>query len=328
MIIVTGAAGFIGSALIWALNKKGITHILAVDELGTSEKWKNLAPLQIADYEEKDDFIYRIQSEPESFSNVEAVLHMGACSSTTESDASYLIQNNFEFSKHLALFCSKKNARFIYASSAATYGGGENGYSDDEAQIHRLLPLNMYAYSKQLFDMWMRRNNLLEGAVGLKFFNVYGPNEYHKAEMRSMVVKAFNQIRSTGKVKLFKSHRPDFKDGRQMRDFIYIKDVTDMTLHFLDITRPGGLYNIGTGEARTWLDMMMALFKELDQTPDIEFIDMPDVLRGKYQYHTEAEMNKLNKAGYLSKTRSLEQGIADYCNYLKAEGACLGSLKD
>ncbi len=324
MIIVTGGAGFIGSALIAALNKRQIADILVVDQLASDEKWKNLRNLSFADYVEKDDFLEMVL-ENKIGPPVEAVFHLGACSSTTETNASYLIKNNYEYTKLLAQWATDADIRFIYASSAATYGDGLAGFSDREGQIDKLRPLNMYGYSKQLFDLWARRTGLLKKIAGLKYFNVFGPNEYHKADMRSFVLKAFEQINAKGKVGLFKSYKPEFKDGEQKRDFIYVKDTADMTLFFLDNPRLTGLFNIGTGKPRTWNDLVKAVFAAMDRQPNIEYIEMPDSIRSQYQYFTEADITKLRKAGYNKKTTSLEDAIKDYVqNYLQKNGYLTG----
>ena len=250
MIIVTGGAGFIGSSLIATLNKCGYDDIIVVDELGSDEKWKNLRRLKFADYLEKDDFLELVISADQSIS-AEAILHMGACSDTTETNCSYLINNNYQYTKELCHWALENNARFIYASSAATYGDGEKGFDDDLASIDSLEPLNMYGYSKHIFDKWAISSGAIDSIVGLKFFNVFGPNEHHKANMISFPLRAFEQISQTGKVKLFKSHRSDYQDGCQLRDFIYIKDVAEMTLFFLEHPETNGIYNIGTGIARS-----------------------------------------------------------------------------
>ena len=323
MIIVTGGAGFIGSALIAALNSRGITNILVVDELGSNEKWKNLQNLSFADYVEKDEFLEMVLAG-KTPTGVKAVLHMGACSSTTEKDASYLIKNNYEYSKLLAQWATGSGIRFIYASSAATYGDGSAGFSDDEEKIDELRPLNMYGYSKQLFDLWARRTGLLKKTVGLKYFNVFGPNEYHKADMRSFVLKAFEQINAAGRVRLFKSYKPEYKDGGQLRDFLYIKDATDMTLFFLDNPQINGLFNIGTGKARTWNDLVKAVFAAMDKQPNIEYIEMPESIRNQYQYFTEADITKLREAGYNKKTTPLEDAIKDYVQKYLQKSEYLG----
>lgn len=316
MIIVTGGAGFIGSAIVWQLNQLGENKIIIVDELGTDEKWKNLVSLKFDDLVHKDDFVSMVVDRDIPF-EIDAIIHMGANSSTTEKDADHLFSNNYLYTKELAKYCLEKNLRFIYASSAATYGDGSLGFDDDENKLETLRPLNMYGYSKQLFDLWAKRNGAFNKIVGLKYFNVYGPNEYHKGDMRSVVHKAFEQIRDTGKVKLFKSLNSKYKDGEQLRDFIYIKDAVNMTLYFLDKPAVNGLFNLGTGKSRTWNDLVTSIFKEMKIPANIEYIDLPLHLREKYQYFTEANMNKIKKAGYDVPIKSLEDGVADYVkNYL------------
>jgi ADP-L-glycero-D-manno-heptose 6-epimerase len=317
MLIVTGGAGFIGSAIIAALNKRGITDILVVDQLGCDQRWKNLRNLSFADYVEKDDFLEMV-IENKLCPPIQAVFHLGACTSTTETNASYLAKNNYEYTKLLAQWATGAGIRFIYASSAATYGDGSAGFSDDEKTIENLRPLNMYGYSKHLFDLWAKRAGLLKKIVGLKYFNVFGPNEYHKADMRSFVLKAFEQINTAGKVRLFKSHRPDYKDGEQLRDFLYVKDAVDITLFFYDNPLIGGLFNIGTGNARSWNDLVKAVFAAMGKKPNIEYIDMPDSIRNQYQYFTQADIAKLRSTGYKTLTTPLEDAIKDYVqNYLE-----------
>jgi len=324
MIIVTGGAGFIGSAIIAALNSRGITDILVVDELGCDQR-QNLTNLSFADYVEKDNFLEMVV-ENKIAPPIEAVFHMGACTSTTETNISYLIKNNYQYSKVLAQWATDAGIRFIYASSAATYGDGSKGFSDDEEKIHELRPLNMYGHSKQLFDLWVQRTGLFKKIVGLKYFNVFGPNEYHKADMRSFVLKAFEQIRDTGKVGLFKSHNPKYADGEYLRDFIYVKDAVDMTLFFYDNSQVTGLFNIGTGKASTWNRLVKAVFAAMDKKPDIEYIEMPDPIRNQYQYFTEADMTKLKQAGYNKQTTPFEDAIKDYVqNYLQKKGYLTGS---
>ncbi|MCS7052732.1 MAG: ADP-glyceromanno-heptose 6-epimerase [Ignavibacterium sp.] len=316
MIIVTGGAGFIGSAIVWRLNSLGYEQIIIVDELGTNDKWKNLVGLKFQEFIHKDNFISLVIEDSIDFP-VEAIIHMGANSSTTEKDADHLFSNNYLYTQELAKYSLSKNIRFIYASSAATYGDGSLGFDDDESKLETLRPLNMYGYSKHLFDLWAKRNNILDKIVGIKYFNVYGPNEYHKGEMRSVVHKAFEQVRDTGKVRLFKSLNPKYKDGEQMRDFIYVKDAVDMTLHFLENKDKNGLYNVGSGVARTWIDLVKALFNALEKPVNIEFIDLPEQLKEKYQYFTEANLSKIKSAGYKKEINSLETGISDYVkNYL------------
>jgi ADP-L-glycero-D-manno-heptose 6-epimerase len=315
MIIVTGGAGFIGSALTAELNARGVDEILIVDILGTNERWKNLRKLRFFDYMEADDFAQVLDSDQMEW-DVEAILHMGACSDTTETDASYLMHNNYEYSKMLAQWAVEHQARFVYASSAATYGDGSAGFSDSDP-IEPLIPLNMYGYSKQMFDLWAKRTGIADQIAGLKYFNVFGPNEYHKGQMRSFVLKAFEQINADGGVKLFKSHRPDYADGMQLRDFLYIKDAVDMTLSFLENPEMNGLFNIGTGKARSWLDLANAVFTAMNKTPHIEFIPMPEILRDKYQYYTQADISKLSDAGYRKNATDLETAVTDYVqNYL------------
>ncbi len=309
--IVTGAAGFIGSAVVWGLNRRGIDDILIVDHLGESEKWKNLRALRYADYMEKDDFFRELAANGLP-SGVKAVIHLGACSSTTQLDASYLVHNNFECTKLLATLCAARGVRFIYASSAATYGAGEQGYSDALDGIPALRPLNMYGYSKQMFDLWAIRNGLVNSIAGMKFTNVFGPNERHKGPMRSMVCRAFEQIRDTGTVKLFKSCRPEYADGEQKRDFVYVKDIVEMILFLLDRPDLCGIYNAGSGLAETWNELVSAVFDAMEKPRSIEYIDMPEILKGKYQYYTCADMTKLRSAGFAGGRTPLAEAVADY----------------
>ncbi len=316
MIVVTGGAGFIGSAIVWKLNTQGHNNIIIVDELGIEDKWKNLVGLKFQEFIHKDDFISMVVDDTLNFP-LEAIIHMGANSSTTEKDADHLFSNNYLYTQELAKFGLTKNIRFIYASSAATYGDGALGFEDNETKLEALRPLNMYGYSKQLFDLWAKKNDVLNKIVGIKYFNVYGPNEYHKADMRSVVHKAYEQIRETGKVKLFKSLHPDYKDGEQMRDFIYVKDAVDMTLYFLEHPDKNGIYNVGAGKARTWNALVNALFNAVGKPVKIEYIDLPENLREKYQYFTEADLSKIKSAGYNKQTTTLEDGVNDYVkNYL------------
>ncbi|MCK4752876.1 MAG: ADP-glyceromanno-heptose 6-epimerase [Planctomycetes bacterium] len=332
MIVVTGGAGFIGSALIAALNVRGVKDIVVVDELTreevkskSGEKYKNLAGLSFAGYLEKGEFLEAVLEGKLEW-DVEAVLHMGACSDTTETDEAYLTKNNYEYTKVLARWASDGGIRFIYASSAATYGDGSKGFSDNEEEIVKLSPLNLYGCSKQLFDLWAHDEELLGQIVGLKYFNVFGPNEYHKGGMRSFILKAFEQIRANGKVGLFRSYESEYKDGEQVRDFIYVKDAVDMTLWFLDNPQKNGLFNIGTGEARTWNDLVSAVFSAMGKEVKIEYVEMPEEIRNQYQYFTKAEMGKLHDASYDKKTMSLEEAIKDYVqNYLQGGGYLTGS---
>jgi ADP-L-glycero-D-manno-heptose 6-epimerase len=317
-VLVTGGAGFIGSALVWALNRRGCEDIVVCDILATNEKWRNLTPLRFADYVEGGDLLPRLQSG--ALGKFDLVLHMGACSATTERNATYLIRNNYEFTKDLAAWALAKKARFVYASSAATYGDGSAGMDDSEADIEALRPLNMYGYSKQLFDLYAKRGGFLNKIVGLKYFNVYGPNEDHKADMRSLVQKSFAQVKNEGVIRLFKSYRKDYKDGEQKRDFLYVKDAVAMTLHLAASKKAGGLFNIGSGAARTWIDLATSVFAALGKKPKIEFIEMPETIRDKYQYFTQADISKLRATGYREKITSLEKAVADYVqNYLETD---------
>lgn len=313
-IIVTGGAGLIGSALIWALNRRGIDDILVVDRLDASEKWKHLVPLRFADYLEADEFERRVFDD-DDFGGVGTVFHLGACSSTTETDAAYLMRNNYEYTKTLALWAQRSAERFVYASSAATYGGLEDDLSD-EADLTALRPLNAYAFSKHRFDLYARRTGLDATVCGLKYFNVFGPNEDHKGEMRSMVHKAYEQIQASGSVKLFKSYRPEFADGQQRRDFIYVKDAVAMTLQLAE-SGAAGIFNVGSGRARTWLDLVRPIFRALDRPEKIEFVEMPERLRGKYQYSTCATGERVRAAGCATPVTPLEDAVTDYvANYL------------
>lgn len=311
MIIITGGAGFIGSAMLWELNCMGENNVIIVDNLGatTTEKWRNLSPLHFADFIPIDLFPGML--ERGAIKGISAIIHMGANSSTTETDADHLMNNNFGYSKKIASYCMANDVRLVYASSAATYGDGSNGYSDDIRELNALRPLNMYGYSKHLFDQWALRNQVLNYAAGLKFFNVYGPNEYHKEDMSSVVFKAFHQIRDKGVVKLFQSHRPDYQDGEQLRDFVYIRDCTRIMTWMLEHPA-AGLFNIGSGKARSFRDLVTATFSALGKAPNIDYIPMPETLRDKYQYYTCADITKLRSAGFSEKLTSIEDGIKEY----------------
>ena len=323
MFIVTGAAGLIGSSVIWGLNRRGVGDILAVDHLGCSEKWRNLRALEYADYMEKEDFRDLLADGGLDNVKIDGIFHLGACSATTEKDATYLIHNNFEATKELALFAVNHNIPLIYASSCATYGDGSQGYKDDESSIEKLRPLNMYGYSKQMFDLWARRNGLLDKICGCKFSNIYGPNEHHKAEMRSVVLRAYEQISTEGKMRLFRSYKPEYADGEQKRDFLYVKDAVEMLMFLFD-KKATGLYNIGSGKAETWNSMVKAVFKALNKPENIEYIDMPESLRPKYQYYTCADMSKLHKLGWNKEPMSLEEAIYDYYVNYQIPGKLLG----
>ncbi len=320
MIVVTGGAGFIGSALIWALNNRGQDNILVVDRLGTTNQWRNLAGLRFADYLDKEAFIEGLENGRFD-ETIEAILHMGACSATTETDADYLMANNYRYTARIAAWrASQPSCRLVYASSAATYGDGTHGYADDEERLETLRPLNMYGYAKHLFDLRARREGWLRAIAGLKYFNVFGPNEGHKGAMRSVINKAFPGVRDTGRMALFKSHHPDFADGEQQRDFIYIKDAAAMTLFFLDHPEVNGLYNIGTGLARRWNEGDGALFAATGKHGAIDYIDMPEELQGKYQYYTCADTAKFKAVGGPATAFTLETAVADYVrNYMAVE---------
>jgi ADP-L-glycero-D-manno-heptose 6-epimerase len=328
MKIITGGAGFIGSAICWRLNTLGFTDILIVDEDMNGTKKNNLEALKFTDFIDKVSFLKQVTSGAINY-KVDSVYHMGACSSTTENNMEYLMENNVEYSKSLGKWCLSNNARYIYASSGATYGAGELGFSDDLQMIPKLKPLNKYGLSKQLFDMWVIENKLDNKFTGLKYFNVFGPNENHKGDMRSMVNKSYHQIVETGRLKLFKSLNPDYKDGEQKRDFIYVKDAVEMTLYFDPVSGGGknstGIYNIGTGIANSWLTLANAIFSALGKEPVIEFIDIPDNLKNQYQYYTKAEMGKLSSAGYNKNCMAIEDSVKEYVqkflmteSYLKA----------
>ncbi|MDD2581637.1 MAG: ADP-glyceromanno-heptose 6-epimerase [Desulfuromonadaceae bacterium] len=322
MIIVTGGAGLIGSSVVQRLNELGREDILIVDHLGHTDKWRNLAPLRFMDYLEKDAFERLLDDGSlagrlTGNQTLEAVIHLGACSTTTEPDATYLIRNNFEYTRKLALAALAADARFIYASSAATYGDGEHGFVDDDSQLPLLRPMNMYGYSKHLFDLWAMRQGVLKNIVGIKYFNVYGPNEQHKGEMRSLVLKAYEQIGATGTLRLFKSHRPEYGDGEQLRDFIYVKDAAAMTLHFLRNDGANGIFNVGGGTTVSWNRLARAVFSAMERPVNIEYIDMPTSIRSTYQYLTCAETAKIRAAGYAEPVTPVEEAVSDYIrNYL------------
>jgi ADP-L-glycero-D-manno-heptose 6-epimerase len=320
VIVVTGAAGFIGSCLAAELNSRGRHDLILVDDLSGDDdpKQKNLAGKRYHRYYDKAEYLKLLEADRFDF-DVECILHMGACSSTTLQDADYFEKNNFEYTCVVAQWALKNNARLIYASSAATYGGGEWGYSDDESLIPRLKPLNLYGASKQKFDEWVLERGFQSKMVGLKFFNVFGPNEYHKGDMKSVVSKAYERVVSEGKMSLFKSYNPKYKDGEQMRDFIYVKDAVDVVMFFMEHPSINGIFNLGTGRARTWNDLAHALFVAVGRTPNIEYIQMPEALRGRYQYYTQADMTKLRKAGYTKPFTPLEDAVKDYCGYLSTK---------
>lgn len=319
VILVTGAAGFIGSYLVGYLNRKGFTNIIMVDDFSDEEKWFNYDSKQFIEKIEREElFNWLMKSEKK----IDFVFHLGARTDTTEFDYAVHEKLNVVYSKNIWNYCVQNNIPLVYASSAATYGNGEMGYKDDHAIVEELKPLNPYGVSKNEFDKWaLQQAHHPPFWAGLKFFNVFGPNEYHKGRMASMVFHGFNQIQKSGKVKLFKSHHPDFKDGEQLRDFIYVADVAAVCFWLMenaDDTVPSGLYNLGTGKARTFKDLINAIFTCLNRQPNIEFVDTPEDIRDKYQYFTEADMKKLKNAGYKDGFHTLEDGVADYVkNYLQ-----------
>ncbi|MBI3259026.1 MAG: ADP-glyceromanno-heptose 6-epimerase [Ignavibacteriae bacterium] len=314
MVVITGGAGFIGSGFVRKCNDEGMTDILIVDHLRDGNKWKNLIGKQYRDIVHQDVFREKFLSG-EYDGSIEAIVHLGACSATTERNADYLLDNNYRYSVGLASAAHEKGIRFIYASSAATYGLGEQGYSDSLCKSLR--PLNMYGYSKLLFDTWVLRNNLQNEFIGIRYFNVFGPNEYHKNNMASMILKAFRQVEEKGKISLFKSNSPEYADGNQMRDFVYIKDVCDIMWQMLQNKNISGIYNLGTGKARTWNDLAAAVFTAMNRDEIIEYIEMPDSISSQYQNFTEADLAHLQNSGLEIKFRTLEESIEDYvANYL------------
>jgi ADP-L-glycero-D-manno-heptose 6-epimerase len=327
VIIVTGAAGFIGSGVVAAFNSRGINELILVDHfdggkafedpLNHDPKKENLKGKRFKDYLDKKDFLEAVVSDRIA-PKAQCLIHMGACSSTTLQDEKYYKENNLEYTRSLAQWALKNNIRFIYASSAATYGDGRNGYKDDDDTIRRCKPLNYYGQSKQDFDLWALNQKVLDKMVGLKFFNVFGPNEYHKDDMRSVVAKAYDRVAKEGKMVLFKSYKKEYADGEQKRDFIYVKDAVDVVMFFYDHPQLNGIYNVGTGEARTWNDLAKALFKAVGKSVNIEYIEMPETIRKQYQYFTQADMHKLRGVGYQKPFTSLESAVGDYAKYLKS----------
>jgi len=319
VILVTGAAGFIGSCMVGYLNRKGYHNIIIVDEFDDENKKPNYEDKKIVARIDRNELFDWFISHP---MKIDFVFHLGARTDTTEFDYAVLEKLNVDFSKKIWSYCVEKNIPLVYASSAATYGDGELGYKDDHALPYKLNPLNPYGRSKNEFDKWVLEESKKSKVksqksappnwYGLKFFNVYGPNEYHKERMASVIFHSFNQIKSSGKVKLFRSHKPEYKDGEQLRDFVYVKDVVDICYWLMNEKPASGLYNLGTGKARTFKDLVTAIFKNLDKEPTIEFIDTPLDIRDKYQYFTEADMNKLRSVGYKEDFYSLEEGVETY----------------
>lgn len=284
--------------------------MVVVDRLRHSEKWRHLTGLQMCDYREADEFWPRIEAG--TMDKFDVVLHLGACSSTTEQDVAYLIRNNYELTKRLAYWALSIGARFVYASSAATYGDGHEGMRDTERDVTRFRPQNAYGFSKYLFDCHAMKHGLLSHIIGLKYFNVFGPNEDHKGDMRSMVYKAWQQIVDKGRVRLFKSYRAEYPDGRQRRDFVYVRDAVAMTLHLAGLERASGLFNIGSGESHTWLELVTSVFQAMGRDPQIEFVDMPEHLRTRYQYFTCADITKLRETGYSAPVTPLPVAVNEY----------------
>lgn len=315
-IVITGAAGMIGSGVVRYLNDIGIDQLLLVDDLGQDEKWKNLVGKRFINLISRHKIFEYLKGRE---NEIEAILHLGACSNTTEKNADYLLENNFHFSIQLAALALKENKRFIYASSAATYGDGSLGFSDDENRLSDLRPLNMYGYSKHLVDLWMQRENVLKNVVGLKYFNVFGPNEYHKGKMTSFILKMFDHLKSGEPLKLFQSNDPKrYADGQQCRDFIYLKDAVRMTCAFLkpEFSHVGGIFNIGLGETTTWNQMALHLFDSLSQTPRISYVPMPEILSAQYQNYTCADMRKFHSIfSHCKETMartSMKEAVSDY----------------
>ena len=313
MILITGAAGLIGSAVVRNLNQQGETDLLLVDHLANDDKWQNLQSLQFYRYYEKDHFFYLLKQAKQELEAIDLIIHLGANSNTREQNLSLLIENNYNYSIELAKFAMARQIRMVYASSAATYGQGSFGFDDDLSQLQQLRPLNGYGYSKHLFDLWLKRQNFKPSFVGLKYFNIYGPNEYHKGEMRSLVLKAYLQIQNTGQLELFKSERSDVADGKQMRDFLYVTDAAKITNFFaLESRESRGIFNVGSGESKTWLDLAQYIFAAMNIPKRIKFIEMPKDLAKKYQYYTQANIGRLQKTGYSKSFISLKDGVSEY----------------
>lgn len=315
-VLVTGGAGFIGSALVWALNQRGCSRIVIADFAASGLKAAGLVPLEFSSYVAPENLLAQLRSG--SLGCFDYVLHLGACSSTLEMDQDFLRRNNFEFTRDLAEWALGADARFLYASSAATYGDGSSGMDDNDlASLDRLVPLNPYAEWKHRFDLHARKEGWLDKIVGLKYFNVFGPNEGHKGEMRSVVHKSFEQVMETGVIRLFKSYRPEYKDGEQKRDFLYVKDAADMTLYLASSRTAAGIFNIGSGQAHTWNELATAVFSALGKPPQIEYIEMPEAIRSRYQYFTQADIHKLRSAGYRRPVTPFADAVHDYVvNYL------------
>lgn len=320
-IVITGAAGFIGSCIVSKFNAQGLHNLLLVDDFSKHDKDQNLDGKQFSQKMERSSFLEWFSA---NHAMVSAVIHIGARTDTTEFNVEIFNELNLNYTKSIWTICADHRIPLIYASSAATYGLGEHGYKDDESLIPALKPLNPYGDSKNDFDKWAITQTAQPPKwQGLKFFNVYGPNEYHKARMASVIFHSFNQIKQNGRVKLFRSHRPEYKDGGQLRDFVYVKDVAEVIWYLYSHEVKSGIYNLGSGKARTFEDLALAVFSALGKTPQIDFIDTPADIRDKYQYFTEADMSKLINAGYHLPFTSLEAGVNDYVTNYLAAGAYL-----
>jgi len=318
MIIVTGAAGFIGSVIAKSLNLDGKKELLLVDKFTKPAKWKNIAGLKFIDFIDRDCFLEKLENS--EFPEVKLVIHMGACADTTEFDMNYLMHQNYEYSKRLCSWCLKNNVRFIYASSAAVYGDGSKGFNDNDELTMELEPLNPYGFSKLLFDKWLINTGYVNSVVGLRFFNVFGPNEYHKNKMSSIIYRSFPMAKKEGVVRLFRSYVKNIENGDQRRDFIYVKDVVSILDFFIKNSKVNGIFNVGAGKARSFNDLAVSLLTAMNKKTVIEYFDMPEEIRNKYQYFTEANISKLVKAGYDKKISSLEEAVGDYIqNYLSKE---------
>ncbi len=321
-VLVTGAAGFIGSVLVWELNRRGCSKVVIADTEAQGEKKRNLAGLQYQEFVASGDLLPRLSAG--ALGKFDFAFHLGACSSTTETNEKYLRENNYEYSRNFAEWALQEGVRFVYASSAATYGDGSAGMDDtDPNQLEKLMPLNLYGQSKQWMDLYAWKHKWLDRIVGLKYFNVFGPNENHKGDMRSLVCKSYLQVLETGVIHLFKSRRPEYRDGEQKRDFLYVKDAVSMTLHLAANPSANGIFNIGSGKARSWVELSNAVFAALKREPRIEFIEMPEAIRDKYQYFTQADIGKLVSTGYSMPITPLEDAVRDYIvNYLIPNAHC------
>jgi ADP-L-glycero-D-manno-heptose 6-epimerase len=326
-ILVTGGAGFIGSALVHVLNRQGWEDILITDFFGKGDKWKNLRALRFDDCLPADRFMQKLEQSAAFYGDFSAVFHLGACSSTVECNLDYLLEKNYYYSLCLAKWALARGIRFVYASSAATYGDGAQGLDDKNDNLYCYRPLNPYAYSKHLFDVYAQKYGLLKHMVGIKYFNVFGPNEYHKGGMRSLVCKAYEQILDTGVVKLFRSSHPGYRDGEQKRDFIYVRDAVKMTLHLAATSSAVGLFNVGSGMSRTWVELANTVFSVLGCPPRVEFVEMPESVHQQYQYFTCADISKLRLSGYSCPITPFEDSIREYIMHYLLSGVRLGDEK-